>query len=46
MRKAAEWDTFGGVIVELVRAFGIPPASEIEDKHSEEELRMLVGQSS
>jgi CBS domain containing-hemolysin-like protein len=37
---------FNGTANVFVRAFGIPPASEIEDRHSEEELRMLVGQSS
>jgi CBS domain containing-hemolysin-like protein len=37
---------FNGTANIFVRAFGIPPASEIEEKHSEEELRMLVGQSS
>src|SRR5919112_1930212 len=37
---------FNGTANVFVRAIGIPPASEIEDRHSEEELRMLVGQSS
>ena len=37
---------FNGTANVFVRAFGIPPASEIEDRHSEDELRMLVGQSS
>jgi CBS domain containing-hemolysin-like protein len=37
---------FNGTANIFVRAFGIPPVSEIEEKHSEEELRMLVGQSS
>jgi CBS domain containing-hemolysin-like protein len=37
---------FNGTANFFVRAFGIPPASEIEERHSEEELRMLVGQSS
>ena len=37
---------FNGTANVVVRAFGIPPASEIEERHSEEELRMLVGQSS
>ena len=37
---------FNGTANVFVRAFGIPPASEIEDRHSEEELRMLVDQSS
>jgi CBS domain containing-hemolysin-like protein len=36
---------FNGTANAFVRAFGIPPASEIEERHSEEELRMLVGQS-
>ena len=37
---------FNGTANIFVRAFGIPPISEIEERHSEEELRMLVGQSS
>jgi CBS domain containing-hemolysin-like protein len=37
---------FNGTANAFVRIFGIPPVSEIEDRHSEEELRMLVGQSS
>jgi CBS domain containing-hemolysin-like protein len=37
---------FNGTANIFVRAFGIPPVSEIEERHSEEELRMLVGQSS
>jgi CBS domain containing-hemolysin-like protein len=37
---------FNGTANAFVRIFGIPPVSEIEDMHSEEELRMLVGQSS
>ena len=36
---------FNGTANIFVRAFGIPPASDTEDTHSEEELRMLVGQS-
>lgn len=36
---------FNGTANASVRIFGIPPASEIEDRHSEEELHMLVGQS-
>ncbi len=36
---------FNGTANIFVRAFGIPPASEIEESHSEEELHMLVGQS-
>jgi len=37
---------FNGTANAFVRIFGIPPVSEIEERHSEEELRMLVGQSS
>ena len=37
---------FNGTANAFVRIFGIPPASDIEERHSEEELRMLVGQSS
>ena len=37
---------FNGTANAFVRIFGIPPISEIEERHSEEELRMLVGQSS
>lgn len=36
---------FNGTANAFVRIFGIPPVSEIEERHSEEELRMLVGQS-
>ncbi|MDP8950890.1 MAG: hemolysin family protein [Actinomycetota bacterium] len=36
---------FNGTANIFVGAFGISPASETEDTHSEEELRMLVGQS-
>jgi CBS domain containing-hemolysin-like protein len=37
---------FNGTANAFVRIFGIPPISEIDERHSEEELRMLVGQSS
>jgi CBS domain containing-hemolysin-like protein len=37
---------FNGTANAFVRAFGIPPASETEESYSEDELRMLVGQSS
>jgi CBS domain containing-hemolysin-like protein len=36
---------FNGTANVFVRAFGIPPASETEETHSEEELRMIIGQS-
>ncbi|MDP8950955.1 MAG: CNNM domain-containing protein, partial [Actinomycetota bacterium] len=36
---------FNGTANTFVRAFGVPPASEIEETHSEEELRMIIGQS-
>ncbi len=36
---------FNGTANIFVRAFGIPPASETEESYSEDELRMLVGQS-
>ncbi len=36
---------FNGTANVFVRAFGIPPASETEEAHSEEELRMIIGQS-
>ncbi len=36
---------FNGTANVFVRAFGIPPASETEESYSEDELRMLVGQS-
>jgi CBS domain containing-hemolysin-like protein len=36
---------FNGTANIFVSTFGIPPASDTEDSHSEEELRMLVGQS-
>ena len=36
---------FNGTANAFVRAFGVPPASETEEAHSEEELRMIIGQS-
>jgi CBS domain containing-hemolysin-like protein len=36
---------FNGTANIFVRALGIPPASEAEETHSEEELRMIFGQS-
>lgn len=36
---------FNGTANLSVGIFGIPPASETEERHSEEELHMLVGQS-
>ena len=36
---------FNGVANAFVGLFGIPPASEIEERHTEEELHMLVRQS-
>ena len=36
---------FNGTANSFVRALGIPPASETEETHSEEELRMIIGQS-
>ncbi len=36
---------FNGVANRSVRIFGIPPASETEERQSEEELHMIVGQS-
>lgn len=36
---------FNGTGNAIVRAFGIPPASETEDNHSEEEVRMIIAQS-
>jgi CBS domain containing-hemolysin-like protein len=36
---------FNGTANIFVRALGIPPASETEDTHSEDELRMIIGQS-
>jgi CBS domain containing-hemolysin-like protein len=36
---------FNGTANAVVRLFGIPPASETEETHSEEELRILIEQS-
>ena len=36
---------FNGTANAFVRAFGVRPASETEEAHSEEELRMIIGQS-
>ena len=36
---------FNGVANAAVRLFGVPPASETEEEHSEEELRLIVGRS-
>jgi CBS domain containing-hemolysin-like protein len=36
---------FNGVANAVVRLFGVPPASESEEKHSEEELRLIIGRS-
>ena len=36
---------FNGVANAVVRLFGVPPASETEEEHSEEELRMIIGRS-
>ncbi len=36
---------FNGTANAFVRTFGIPPASETEETHSEQELRMIIGQS-
>jgi CBS domain containing-hemolysin-like protein len=36
---------FNGTANIFVRALGIPPASETEETHSEDELRMIFGQS-
>jgi len=36
---------FNGTANAFVRAFGVPPASEAEEGHSEEELHMIVRQS-
>ena len=36
---------FNGTANAVVRLFGVPPASETEERHTEEELQMLVGQS-
>src|SRR4028119_2504355 len=36
---------FNGTANAFVRMFGVPPASETEEAHSEEELRLIIGQS-
>ncbi|HJQ29300.1 MAG TPA: hemolysin family protein, partial [Rubrobacter sp.] len=36
---------FNGVANAVVRLFGVPPASETEEIHSEEELRIIIEQS-
>ena len=36
---------FNGAANATTRLFGIPPASEVEESHSEEELHTMVGQS-
>jgi CBS domain containing-hemolysin-like protein len=36
---------FNGTANAFVRMFGVPPASETEEAHSEEELRVIIGQS-
>jgi CBS domain containing-hemolysin-like protein len=36
---------FNGVANAVVRLFGVPPASETEEKHSEEELRLIIDRS-
>ena len=36
---------FNGTANAFVRMFGVPPASETEEAHSEEELRLVIGQS-
>jgi CBS domain containing-hemolysin-like protein len=36
---------FNGTANAVVRLFGIPPASETEETHSEEELRIIIEQS-
>jgi CBS domain containing-hemolysin-like protein len=36
---------FNGTANLVVRLFGVPPASETEETHSEEEVRMIVSQS-
>jgi len=36
---------FNGTANAVVRLFGVPPASETEETHSEEEVRMIVSQS-
>jgi CBS domain containing-hemolysin-like protein len=36
---------FNGVANAVVKLFGVPPASETEEEHSEEELRLIIGRS-
>ena len=36
---------FNGAANAFVNLFGVPPASETEEEHSEEELRMIIGRS-
>jgi CBS domain containing-hemolysin-like protein len=36
---------FNGVANAVVRLFGVPPASETQEEHSEEELRLIIGRS-
>lgn len=36
---------FNGTANAFVRIFGVPPASETEEAHSEDELRLIIGQS-
>ena len=36
---------FNGTANAFVRLFGVPPASETEEEHSEEELRLIIGRS-
>jgi len=36
---------FNGTANAFVRMFGVPPASDTEEAHSEEELRVIIGQS-
>jgi CBS domain containing-hemolysin-like protein len=36
---------FNGTANAFVRMFGVPPASETEEAHSEDELRLIIGQS-
>jgi CBS domain containing-hemolysin-like protein len=36
---------FNGIANAVVKLFGVPPASETEEEHSEEELRLIIGRS-
>jgi CBS domain containing-hemolysin-like protein len=36
---------FNGAANAVVRLFGVPPASETEEEHSEDELRLIIGRS-